>query len=221
MIYVRIPHGTGSEPSRLWISSVSGGAPVPLTEASSAGTGEASGAWSPDGSWFAYILSREGKTDLMKVKTSGQAAPVLLKADINRSNSSLLSWSPNGEWIEYSDKGENLISADGANKRPLGELNTRGCTFSRDSRLLYCLRGERDHEVLFSVDIATSTQKVIGTLDGEFRPGTDLSPGIRLSLAPDGKSIVYAHFRSDVTNLWLLEGFAPKTGLLSRLGWSK
>ena len=130
----------------------------------------------------------------MKVKTSGQAAPVLLKADLRRSNASLLSWSPNGEWIEYSDKGENLISADGANKRPLGELDTEGCTFSRDSRLLYCPRRDLDHQTLFSVDIATGAKKVIGALDSEFRPDTNLTPGIRLSLAPDGKSIVYGHF---------------------------
>ena len=53
VIYLRIPHGSGSEPARLWISSVSGGAPAPLTDGSRSGIGEESGSWSPDGSWFA------------------------------------------------------------------------------------------------------------------------------------------------------------------------
>jgi hypothetical protein len=32
-----------------------------------------------------------------------------------------------------------------------------------------------------------------------------------------GKNIVYSHSRSVVINLWLLEGFSPKEGLLQRL----
>ncbi len=217
VIYIYIPHEAGSAVARLWISSVSGGAPVPLTN--DGGLGESGGDWSPDGNWFVYLVVRAGKIDLMKVKTSGQSAPVLLKADINRRNVSLPSWSPNGEWIEYNDKGENLISPDGKNSKFIGDLKIDGCTFSHDSRLLYCLRFDLDHETLFSVDISTGAQKTIGTLDGEFRPTSNLNPGIRLSLAPDGKSIVYGHSRSSVNNLWLLEGLAPKAGLLNRLRW--
>ena len=101
--------------------------------------------------------------------------------------------------------------------RSLGDLHADGCTFSRDGRMLYCVRWETDHETLFSVDIATGAQKTIGNLDADFRPASTLGPAIRLSLSPDGKSIVYGHSRSAVTNLWLLEGFKPKEGLLQRL----
>ena len=153
----------------------------------------------------------------MKVKTSGQDVPVLLKADINLTNNGIPIWSPAGDWIEYNDQGENLISPDGKMMRSFGNLQADGCTFSRDGRQLYCLRVDTDHETLFSVDINTKTQKVIGRLDAEFRPASNLSPAVRLSLSPDGKNIAYSHSRSVVSNLWLLEGFAPKEGLLQRL----
>ncbi len=217
VIYARIGHSeaAGSSTAHLWISSVSGGAPVPVTN--DATSNELPGSWSPDGNWFVYIVLRNGKADIMKVKTSGQAAPTVLKADYNPTNSSVPVWSPNGEWIEYNDQGENLISPDGKNMRSLGNLHADGCTFSHDGRLLYCLRWDRDHETLFSVDTSNSTQKTIGSLDAEFRPRSSLGPAIRLSLAPDGKSILYGYSRSSVNNLWLIEGFAPKAGLLQRL----
>src|SRR5262249_5141935 len=161
-----------SSSSHLWISSVSGGAPVPLSN--DATSNEMPGSWSPDGSWFVYVVIRNAKADLMKAKTSGQAEPVLLKTDRQPTNASGPVWSPNGEWIEYNDKGENLISPDGKNMRSLGDLHADACTFSSDSRLLYCLRWDQDHETLFSVDISNSAQKIISTLDREFRPRSNL-----------------------------------------------
>jgi hypothetical protein len=44
---------------------------------------------------------------------------------------------------------------------------------------------------------------------------SDLNPGIRFSLTPDGKSITYAAAGFEST-LWLLEGFG-QPGLFSRL----
>jgi Tol biopolymer transport system component len=217
VIYGRIGHAetAGSSTAHIWISSVSGGAPVPVTN--DATSAEFPGAWSPDGAWLAYIRIQNGKADIMKVKTSGQATPILLKADINGTNAGVPTWSPTGEWIEYNDKGENLISPDGKTMRSLGNLHADGCAFSHDGRLLYCLRADKDNETLFSFDIASSAQKIMGHFDPEFRPRSNLNPAIRLSLAPDGKSIVYGTARSSVANLWLLEGFAPKDGWLNRI----
>ena len=64
---------------RLWMSAMTGGSPISLTN--DKGT-EFPGSWSPDGNWFVYLAIRNGQRDLMKVKTTGQATPVLLKAKV-------------------------------------------------------------------------------------------------------------------------------------------
>jgi len=211
VIYGRTGHSDtgGSSNSRIWISSVSGGAPVPATNDTI--SNEYTGSWSPDGNWLVYLRNQNGKLDLMKVKASGQDVPVVLKADINPETGSVPAWSPTGEWIEYNDQGENLISPDGKMTRPLGKLNADACTFSRDGRELYCMRLDPDaHETLFSVNLMGKAERVIGRLDADFRPFSSLGPAIRLSLSLDGKSIAYGYARSAINNLWMLEGLAPK-----------
>lgn len=206
IIYPRIEAST----PRLWISAVAGGTPIPLTNE---GSNEWPGSWSPDGRWFAYRGVSGGKVELIKVKTTGQATPITLKTDAG----GLLvpSWSPTGEWIAF---GNGLISPDGKITRPLGNHGSAYYMFSADGKLVYGIRPDGDRNLLFSVDIASGAEKVIGDLGVDSRPGSTLSPGIRFSLAPDGKSFVYSTGKTK-TNLWLLEGFAPKTGLLARLGW--
>jgi Tol biopolymer transport system component len=183
--------------SRLWMSSVAGGAPVQLTnEAESA---EFPGSWSPDGSWFVYLAVRNGKMDLMKVKTSGQAAPVVVKAETSGETPA---WSPANDWIHC---GHELVSPDGKTERKLEYRPTQNYVFSKDGKLLYGLRDDADRTTLFSVDVASGAEKTIGTLGREFRPASNLHPAVRFSLAPDGKSFVYPAgvFRS---NLWMLTG---------------
>ena len=55
------------------------------------------------------------------------------------------------------------------------------------------------------MDVASGAEKTLGSVGREFRPASNLHPAIRFSLAPDGKSFVYAAgtFRS---NLWMLTG---------------
>lgn len=72
--------------------------------------------------------------------------------------------------------------------------------------MLYGLRGDGARELLFSVDVATGAEKVIGDVGKDFAPKNDFHPGIRFSLAPDGKSFVYAAGRLR-SNLWLMEGW--------------
>jgi Tol biopolymer transport system component len=186
-----------SGPVHLWMSSTAGGAPVRLTNDDS--SAEFPGSWSSDGSWFAYSAIRNGSRDLMKVKTSGQAAPVLVQA---KCSGDVPDWSPSGEWIVMGDR---LISADGSTVRELPKTGSPSLTFSRDGKLLYGVRHEADAEILFALDVASGAQKTLGKLAPEFRPLSDLSPAIRLSLSPDGNSLAYAAATSR-SNLWMLTG---------------
>ena len=205
LVFVRIDKsGIG----RLWISSLSGGAPVRLTNAEP--SMEFGGSWSPDGSRFVYIQVQAGKNSLMMARTSGGAAPVVVKADIEAND--LPDWSPSGDWITYRDKnGWNLISPDGKNTRLLGKIQTAYLAFSRDGKLLYGIEtgataATKDRATLFSLDPMTLKRKDIKELGKDFRPASNLHPGIRFSLAPDGKSFVYstAKYRDD---LWMLTGY--------------
>ncbi len=80
------------------------------------------------------------------------------------------------------------------------------------------MRPEPDHAVFFSMDIATGAEKVIGSTDKDKTPLSNLNPSIRLSLSPDGKSFTYGTVTLK-DNLWMLDGFAARRGLLARLGF--
>lgn len=185
--------------SHLWISAASGGAPVPLTNDTAAT--EFPGDWSPDGNWFAYVAVRNGVWDLSKVKSTGQASPVLLRHAIHTGE--VPAWSPAGDWILFAN---DLYSPDGQKTRSLGNHGSRNYAFSADGKLLYGIRHDGDRCLLFSLDLASGAEKVLGDLGREFAPASNFSPAIRFSMAPDGKSFVYP-VATRHSNLWMFEGF--------------
>jgi Tol biopolymer transport system component len=199
--------------ARLWISAVAGGAPVQVTRDHA--SAEFPGSWSLDGSWFAYIQFQDGKANLEKVKTTGQAASMLVKARVEYDNDAVPVWSPAGDWILI---GENLYSPDGKTVRSLGEHHSLGYAFSPDGKRVYGLRSNDNGLTLFTVDVASGAEKIVGAIGKEYEPGSNLNPAMRFSLAPDGKSIAFGVGRFK-DNLWMLEGFAVKSGLAARLGW--
>jgi hypothetical protein len=138
----------------------------------------------------------------------------VVKADVNYDNSAAPVWSPAGDWILF---GETLYSPDGKTVRSLGNHNSDGYVFAPDGKRVYGLRPDGEGELLFAVDIASGSEKAIGNVGHDYRPRSNLNPTTRLSLAPDGKSVAYgvAKFKD---NLWMLEGFAAKSGWLKRLG---
>jgi Tol biopolymer transport system component len=207
VVYTKVDAG-GAQ--RLWISAVAGGPPVQLTNDQS--SSEFPGSWSADGNWFAYQAFRDGKANLIKVKTTGQAAPVVVKAGVDPDNDAVPIWSPNGESILL---GENLYSADGQTVRSLGDRYTDAYVFGPDGKRLFALRGTDDGETLFTMDVASGAEKVVGVLDRQYRPRSPLNPAVRLSLSPDGKRIAYGVAKfSD--NLWMLDGFARKVSWLKK-----
>jgi Tol biopolymer transport system component len=183
-----------------WLSNVSGGAPVPLTNDSS--SSEVAASWSPNGEYAVYLALHNGKVDLMKVQTTGEAAPVVVKADL-QGDVNVPVWSPAGDWIVC---GNTLYSPDGQKTKALGDHGTPTYAFSKDGKLLYGVRRDGDKELLFSLDVASGAEKVMGDLGTEFHPSLSFNPAMRFSLAPDGKSFAYT-VGSNHSNLWMFEGF--------------
>jgi hypothetical protein len=145
----------------------------------------------------------------MMVKTSGNAAPVVLREKVMHNRPD---WSPVGDWITFrDDKGWNLISPDGKTAKFLGKIETRYLAFSRDGKLLYGIRwseneADQNRFTLFSLDPLTLKQKVIKELSTDFWPDSPWSAGVRFSLAPDGKSFVYGT-HNERMDLWMLQGY--------------
>jgi Tol biopolymer transport system component len=197
VIYERFSGGS----ARLWISAVSGGAPTPLTDETESEE-FATGSWSPDGSWFVYRAMRKGKFALMKVKTTGQAAPITLKANFM---AAMPSWSPAGDWIAI---GQDLISPDGKTTRPLGNKQS-GTICSADGKLVYGVRSEGD-AIYCSGGHCQAWRKCWATWK-DYSPATLMfSAFLRMERASS------TGVSKTKSNLWMLEGFEPKPGLLER-----
>lgn len=195
VIYMRIEVGG---PGLLWMSAVAGGPPVRLVKASA--ERERAGSWSPDGKWFVYVQEEQGRWSLNRVKTTGEAEPEVLIADIKPEGPWLPVWSPAGDWILYNDRGAKLISPDGET-RDLSSTIAVAWTFSADGGTVY---GIRQSAELFSVSIAGGTEKTIGSFGREHLPATAGGPATRLSLTPDGKSISFSTNKNS-SNLWMIE----------------
>jgi hypothetical protein len=90
--------------------------------------------------------------------------------------------------------------------KSLGKIPTAHLAFSKDGKQLFGIREEHARVTLFSLDIAKGKTQDIRELGLELAPASDYGPGIRFSLAPDGKSIVYS-VNEERSSLWLLEGF--------------
>jgi eukaryotic-like serine/threonine-protein kinase len=217
VIYTRIP---AEAPARLWISAVNGGSPIRATTAPPESGAEFPGAWSPDGAWFVYLGLENGKVNLMKVKTTGESTPVLIKANLDdnarRFSASLPDWSPTGEWIVCYNT---LFSPEGKTQRALDARGSPHLTFSSDGKVLYGLRQQDGRQTLFTIDVATGAEHAIASTPG-VEPISRLTPSIHFSLAPDGKSFVYSA-GPNTNSLWILEGFRPPNTLAARLGWRR
>lgn len=200
-----------SQAVHLWIASVAGGPPVRLTNTKTS-VAEYGGAWSPDGGRFVFLEISDGKPTYKIVKTTGDAARAPIPS-VDSSSARLPDWSPTGEWITWSDRKNvwSLVAPDGSKRVVFGDLRSPYLTFSKDGKTLYGVRSEPPHYSLFSIDVASKQLKSIGEIGNEYAPGAYTEPGVRFSLAPDGKSITYGT-RLYRSSLWLLEGFRQPRG---------
>jgi Tol biopolymer transport system component len=148
---------------------------------------ESNPSWSPDGNWLVY----QSGGGLRTVRIGSPEAPAKLASEVFILPAE---WSPTGEWIaDVLRKGILLVSPDGARKRELvrpagAEGQAPGpVAWSRDGKTLYQVRGEAT-ATLVEIDIASGKERTLRDL-GELVPYRN--DYVRLSLTPDGRSVVY------------------------------
>jgi Tol biopolymer transport system component len=173
---------------------------------------ERSPTWSPDGNWLAFCHSAESGSRLAKVRPGAGEPPV----DLGACGASLPEWSPTGEWIATGDPsgGLTLVSPEGNGRRTLSGYGP--VAWARDGKTVYQLRSELHS--LVAIDVVTGKERTLRDL-GELIPFSTLSPGLRASLTPDGKSIVYTVNRPR-EEIWILDGLQTPRPWYARL-WGR
>lgn len=200
---------------RIWISSVAGGAPVPLNR--QAFVFEDHPTWSPDGEWMAFIAYRDRSNlaffpSLMKTRVGIDAPPVGIAETVIAAAG--MKWSPTGEWILCETaEGMTLVSPDGSIKRLLVEDSWYTFDWSKDGKAIYAIRSDEGLRIaVIKVDVGTGKESIIADLG--VAPPTN-HPFQGLSVSPDGKSLATSvvRLRGD---LWLLEGWPEPRGRFAR-----
>jgi Tol biopolymer transport system component len=204
--YERLPV---NRPGAIWISPITGGAPTRLVRTTG---NQSSPTWSPDGKWLAFFWNQGGVTSLAKSRVGGTEPPQVLLEENDSIGSP--AWSPNGDWIAYASwEGVKLVSPDGKEKRLLTNVRFDALLWSRDGAMLYAITGHLGGLRLVGLDVKTGSSKSIRTFGDEFYFGTPYGSQ-RLTLAPQGTSFS-ATVRPKRTDLWLLQGFDARKGLLN------
>jgi Tol biopolymer transport system component len=194
----------------LMLSNAAGGRLVELDREAGAA------AWSPDGQWIAYQRIQLGKRQLAKIRPG--STPVPLASIIGtRANKDQTQWSPAGDWILFNTPdGFSLISPEGNNERTLTTRKFLAYGFSKDGRQFLGIFQNTNPDgaewQLYSVDVKTSAEKLIGAVDLPVSTNT-----IRgFSLNPDGKSFLTSIAKWPF-DIWMLEGWDEQPTGLSRL----
>lgn len=185
----------------IWVVPSSGGVPVRLGVDGS----QASGSWSPDGKWLAYLARRQDGSRVVRKILLGGGEPVDLIEFNCRPN-----WSPTGEWILCMVNPPivppRLISPGGKQVRELPRELTRPAAWTRDGKTIYSVRGFTGE--LQKYDLDTGVLTVVRRFPLTLRFNSRAGGGQQLSLSPDGKSLVGTVAASE-GGIWILDGFAP------------
>lgn len=174
--------------------------------------------WSPDGRWLGGLLDADGgKKYVAKIKASPGSAPVILAVSPSASFETA-EWSPAGNEILYpAEDGLWMVSVDGGAPRRFSSHRMKPFHFSKDGRhvfgIFHNVAGSGGEWQLYSVDVSTGAEKMIGAVD---LPAAVQSIA-GFSIHPDGKRALMSISKQPF-DIWMLEGFdQPVENWLARL----
>ena len=174
----------------------------------SAASGSLQWSWSPDGQWLTGFSQTGAMRNLVKIKASPGSSPVTLtEVPPTGLLYETAEWSPSGSGIMYASlEGMSMVSPEGGAPRKVASRQLLPFHFSKDGRqvfgIFHNLAGSGAEWQLYSIDVATGAEKLIGPVD---LPGSVQSMA-GFSIHPAGKRalISVAKWPFDI---WMLEGF--------------
>jgi Tol biopolymer transport system component len=197
--YTALLAGGGRRRS-LAISPAAGGSPTIISDGYAA-------TWSPDGSMIAFLwLKADGTIPVATLRVGSKDQPVEIVQP--RGGLGAPEWSPSGDWIAVpSARGVELVSPDGKKQRVLQGLNGAALAWSRDSKTIYGLTFQSQQPSLSAIDVATGGVRKVADYRLGFQPLLEntYTGSVRLSMAPDGKSVATATAVNQ-SDLWILDG---------------
>jgi serine/threonine protein kinase len=203
----------------IWITPTAGGVPVRLTH--SRDPYETAPSWSPDGVWISFLAKDGGTPMLMRSRVGTMDTPeVILRAGPAESSTwcCVPQWSPAGDWIALvSNDGVKLVSPDGTRRRLLSTITPIAIAWALDASRIYAISlGTDRRPTLSSIALTTGVATTIRTFDQSVAFVTPQNPGVRASVASDGRSLLTTVLRTR-SDIWMLEGFDQREGFLDRL----
>ena len=202
----------GAANAQIWLSPVTGGAPVRLATNQQWSYQDAP-AWSPDGEWISLVMSGGFEAmSLVKIRVGSTEAVSLIDHVVPFTRPT---WSPDGQWIACeTDEGLVKVPANGGPTDVLLADPPLAYTWSHGSRQILALVEAETlgHMALVEIDAVTHDVKTLnpdlGTIPIAVTP-------IRGFSFVKGRGILtsFARARSDI---WMLEGFHILTNPILR-----
>jgi len=211
-------YDTGSKIS-IWISSLAGDTPVPLYDDPQKNW-QRGPSWSADGNSIAYYADRDGKPAVMTIRVGSLHPPDLVTYVAKPTP---VRWSPKGDWIAWDDGGKlTLVSPDGKQRKIASRKQWFTYGWSKDGDALIGIGMSENHHLIVGRIDASSERETTTTDLGPAPAMLDLAqfetdfPYRGFSLHPDGQSFLTSALgiKGDI---WLLENFDAKVGLLDRV----
>ncbi len=179
----------------VYVVDATGGAARRL---STGGADEAAPSWSRDGRWIYYMSTRTGRGEIWKMSAKGGG-----DVQITKNGGMMALESMDGKYLCYSrvfaeSKLFRSLTDGSGEEEVLGSVNGRAFTVTADN--IYYLRREGNGENwLWSFETGTKREKKLARIEK--------NPMNGLSLAGDGKSVIYTQVDSRGSDLMMVEGF--------------
>ncbi|MDD8026256.1 MAG: hypothetical protein PHI34_07070, partial [Acidobacteriota bacterium] len=195
--------------SKLWVAPVDGGRPVPAFPDVEREIGIPG--WSPDGTWLASFIVREGNRELAVIRP-GDADSLRILCRDRTHLAACPCWSPDGRWIASGNHDLiHLFAADGTAERTLRagvniQSDEGGLCWSADGAAVLVATTDAAGSRLDRVDVASGRQKRIAGLPPSF--ALRGPAGFLQSACLDPVTGAFTtSARALKSDLWILDGF--------------